>query len=54
MTLDDNKVHQKQNCFVKELAFSLNASQRRNPPKKTFLSGNVIFRGLKLSLGHFG
>ena len=24
------------------------------PPKKRFLSENVIFRGLRLSLGHFG
>jgi len=24
------------------------------PPKKMFLSENVIFRGLRLSLGHFG
>ena len=53
MTLDDNKVHHKQNWFVKELAFGLNASQRRDPPKKMFLSGNVISRGPKLSLGHF-
>ena len=26
----------------------------RNPLKKMFLSENVIFRGLRLSLGHFG
>ena len=31
-----------------------NASQRRNPQKKMFLLENVIFQGLKLSLGHFG
>ena len=31
-----------------------NASQRRNPQKKIFLLENVIFQGLKLSLGHFG
>ena len=24
------------------------------PPQKMFLSENVIFRGLRLSLGHFG
>ena len=29
-------------------------SENRNPPKKMFLSENVIFRGLRLSLGHFG
>ena len=29
-------------------------SPLRNPLKKRFLSENVIFRGLRLSLGHFG
>ena len=28
--------------------------ERRNPLKKMFLSENVIFRGPRLSLGHFG
>ena len=28
--------------------------KRRNPLKKRFLSENVIFRALRLSLGHFG
>ena len=34
--------------------FILNNFQRRNPLKKRFLSENVIFRGLGLSLSHFG
>ena len=29
-------------------------SENWNPPKKMFRSENVIFRGLRLSLGHFG
>ena len=29
-------------------------SENRNPPIKVFLSENLIFRGLRLSLGHFG
>ena len=29
-------------------------SQRQNPLKKMFLSENVIFQGIRLSLGHFG
>ena len=28
--------------------------RKPEPPKKVFLSKNVIFRGLRLSLGHFG
>ena len=28
--------------------------RKPEPPKKVFLSENVIFRGLRLSLGHFG
>ena len=29
-------------------------SENRNPPKKVFLPENVIFRGPRLSLNHFG
>ena len=28
--------------------------RKPEPPKKVFLSENVIFQGLRLSLGHFG
>ena len=41
-------------CIGLLAAFVLNDSQRRNPLKKMFLSENVIFRGLTLSLGDFG
>ena len=36
------------------LAFGGNWGECRKPPKQSFLSGNVFFWGLKLSLGHFG
>ena len=36
------------------VALILPDSSLRNPLKKMFLSENVIFRGLRLSLGHFG
>ena len=41
-------------CIGLFVAFVVNGCQRRNPQKKMFLSENVIFRGLRLSLGHFG
>ena len=41
-------------CIGIFLAFGRNWTKRRNPLKKRFLSENVIFRGLRLSLGHFG
>ena len=40
-------------CIGLLLAFVLNGSERRNTPKMV-LSENVIFRALRLSLGHFG
>ena len=36
------------------VALILPDSSLRNPLKKMFLSENVIFWGLRLSLGHFG
>ena len=36
------------------VAIILPDSSLRNPLKKMFLSENVIFQGLRLSLGHFG
>ena len=41
-------------CIGLLAAFFLNDSPRRNPLKKMFLSENVIFRGLRPSVGHFG
>ena len=44
------------NCFMKDLHWATCGlkSQTPEPPHKRFLSENVIFWGLKLSLGHFG
>ena len=41
-------------CLGLFVTLILNYSQLRNPLKKMFLSEDVIFRGLRLSLGHFG
>ena len=41
-------------CIGTFLACVVKNCENRNPPKKMFLSENVIFRGLRLSLGHFG
>ena len=41
-------------CTELRLAFGGNWGERRNHLNKRFLSDNVIFRGLRLSLGHFG
>ena len=41
-------------CIGLLVTLILPDSPLRNPLKKMFLSENVIFRGLRLSLGHFG
>ena len=41
-------------CIGLLVAFVLTRSHLRNPLRKMFLLENVIFRGLRLSLGHFG
>ena len=41
-------------CIGLLVALDWNEPERRNPLKKRFLSENMIFRGLRLSLGHFG
>ena len=41
-------------CIGLLMALVLNLSQLRNPLKKMFLTENVIFRGPRLSLSHFG
>ena len=45
-----------QNCFVNDMHWTTCGlrCERRNPPEQMFLSENVIFQVLKLSLGHFG
>ena len=44
------------NCFVNDMHWTTCGlrCERRNSPKQIFLSENVIFQVLKLSLGHFG
>ena len=41
-------------CIGIFLAFVLKNSESRNLLKKMFISENVTFQGLRLSLGHFG
>ena len=41
-------------CIGLLVALILPDSPLQKPLKKMFLSENVIFRGLRLSLGHFG
>ena len=41
-------------CIGLLVAFVVNGCQRRNPQNKMFLLENVIFQGLRFSLGHFG
>ena len=41
-------------CIGLLVALILPDSPLRNPLKKIIISENVIFRGLRLSLGHFG
>ena len=41
-------------CIGIFLACVQKNSENRNPPKKVFLPENVIFRGLRPSVGHFG
>ena len=61
MTLDDPKVHQKQKLFREGYALdyswpskSMQWESTPEPPQKMFLTENMIFRGLRLSLGHVG
>ena len=45
------------NIFINDMHWdipSLRSEKNWNPPEKMFLSENVIFRGLRLSLDHFG
>ena len=51
--LDKKKIFSLMICIGISLAFGVNWSKRRNPLKKMFLSEDVIFWGLRLSLGHF-
>ena len=48
------KIYSLMICLGLFLACVQKNSENRNPPQKMFLSENVIFRALKLSLGHFG
>ena len=51
------QLDQKQKKIINDMivvALILPDSSLRNPLKKMFLSENVIFRGLRLSLVHFG
>ena len=57
-TLVHHQLDQK-NIFINDMHWdipSLRSEKFRKPepPEKMFLSENVIFRGLRLSLGHFG
>ena len=46
--------YQKQKLFREGFGLQSQCISTPEPPEKMFLSENVIFRGLKLSLGHFG
>ena len=57
MTLDYHKVHQKPKLFREGSALNYvwsSVSTPGPPPEKMSLSENVVFRGLRLSLCHFG
>ena len=58
-TLVHHQLDQKQNIFINDIHWATpglwsELKSTPEPPQKMFLSGNVIFRGLRISLGQFG